>query len=196
MDLVSSLEKIPLDGDDLESMATCLGVDAKSLLYSDLKGKTLSSLFTHDNIYVLYDIRSDPSVVGHWVCLMKRGDDLYYYDPYGMSISQDLEVTNEPDYFSLFKGVDINVNPHRHQEFKEEVNTCGRHCVSRSMWGTNQEYNKLVTSISEVKNVDTYVSILTAFLDESDRSKLMLTPGGSSHFSGDTGGSVSSHFSF
>lgn len=210
MDIVAEIETIPLDGVDLESMSQSLGNSAtKSIMYDQLDDETLSSLFDGVNaVYILYEIinkdgKTDKSTVGHWVCLLKNGDKLCYYDPYGLSISQDLHITGEPDHFTrLFKGVKVGVNSVRHQKFRDELNTCGRHCVSRSLFWrlSNEDYDKRVIkpilSGRQVKDPDVFVTLLTAFLDKSDRVLSMFSAGGKGHFSGSssTGGS-SSHFS-
>lgn len=187
MNLITEIEGVPLDGSDLRTMANKLGNNAvKSLLYDNLAGLTLDDLFSDVNtVFVLYRIRNagGPNpVVGHWVALIKNDMGFQYYDPYGLSISQDLQITGEPDHFRrLFKGKSINVNKKRHQRFKNEVNTCGRHCVSRSTaWFlTNGEYDDLLQPIVQghmVSTLDVYVSILTMFLDDSDKAVLRMIP--------------------
>lgn len=190
MSLISRLEDIPLNGMDLENMSDSLGnIKSMSLLYSDLEGMDVSSLFKDvDNVYVLYNILNrdgqDPMgpmkpVIGHWVLLYKNSNGIGYFDPYGLSISQDLHVTGEPDYYKrLFSGK-VDVNKHRHQQFRDHVNTCGRHCVSRALFWfmTNDEYNQVIKPMimeGSVKNADVYVSILTAFLDASDKLLLKM----------------------
>lgn len=187
MNLITEIEGVPLDGSDLRSMATKLGNNAvKSLLYDNLAGVTLDELFSDVNtVFILYQIRNGMGpkpVVGHWVSLIKNDMGFQYYDPYGLTISQDLHITGEPDHFKrLFKGKTVNINDKRHQRFKNEVNTCGRHCVSRStMWFLNNgEYNDLLQPIVQahmVSTLDVYVSILTMFLDDSDKAVLQMIP--------------------
>ena len=198
MDLVSQLEQIPLDGDDLETMANSLGVSrVRSVLYSQLKGKSLDDIFSGvDAVFVLYEIkntdgRGSKPVIGHWIVLLNNDKGVSYYDPYGLSISQDLHLTGEPDYYQkLFNNIKVDVNDKRHQKFRDDVNTCGRHCVSRSIFWfmTNRQYDSLVVkpilSNKMVANLDAYVSILTAFLDKSDKVVLTLfKEKASSHFS-------------
>ena len=185
MDLITQLEDIPLDGIDLESMSDSLGnIRAMSLLYKDLRGHNLSSLFHDvDVVYVLYDILNRDGVtpkatVGHWICIIKNPKGLFYYDPYGLSISEDLHITGEPDYFGrVFKGIRVDANTFRHQKFRDHTNTCGRHCVSRALFWflSNKEYNDMVVPIlRHVSDLDVYVSILTAFLDHSDKGLLRI----------------------
>ena len=188
MNLITDIEKIPLDGIDLRSMANKLGNNSvRAILYDNLSGITLDELFAEVNtVFVLYQIKNrsekGKAVVGHWVSLIKNGQSLSYYDPYALSISQDLHITGEPDHFKrLFNGKRVDVNNHRHQRFQDEVNTCGRHCVSRSIfWAlSNAEYNNLIQPIVQgnlVSSPDVFVSILTMFLDDSDKVVLQMVP--------------------
>ncbi len=197
--LISQLENIPLDGDDLETMANSLGVSrVSSIMYSQLKGKSLEDLFSgSDAVFILYEIKNkdgrdqSKNTVGHWILLVNNDKGVSYYDPYGLSISQDLHITGEPDFYSqLFKNTKVDVNDKRHQKFRDDVNTCGRHCVGRSIFWfmTNKEYDSLVLkpiiSARMVSTLDVYVSILTAFLDKSDKVVLSFFKDKvSSHFS-------------
>ena len=191
MDIVSRLEEIPLSGNDLEHMSRAMGREARAVNYSDLRDESLESLFSgSDVVFVLYQIlnkdghspgQGGKPVVGHWICLLSTPTGIMYFDPYGLSISEDLHVTGEPDYFSsLLSGQKVDVNPFRHQAFRDEINTCGRHCVSRGLFPcTNKQYAEYIESIKkarDVKNADVYVSILTAFLDPEDRALLLLCP--------------------
>ena len=96
---------------------------------------------------------------GHWVCMIKKGDTIEYFDPYGgykpdgerkWIPKEKLEELGEaePTLSRMLKGYKVISNPHKYQ--KEEVgnNTCGRHCCCRLMFYhmSLPEYNKMITS--------------------------------------------------
>lgn len=199
MDVVARLEAIPLSGQDLVDMSNSMGNDmVMAIDFAELaplvRNKSglaaLNTLFSGRTraVFVLYQIlnkngQSDRSkvAVGHWVCLLKTKRGVSYYDPYGLSISQDIHITNEPNfYIRLFQGVRVDQNRTRHQKFRDQVNTCGRHCVSRALFWflSNNEYHQRVIRPllrdRVVSDPDAYVSILTAFLDKSDRVLLRI----------------------
>jgi hypothetical protein len=171
-DLISGLNSIPLSGNDLTMMSSKLGKPSHFIEYNELQGKTLESLDTP--LYILFDIISrtgKKEPIGHWAVLMK--DPLIYYDPYALSISQDLKITNEPPYLEqILAGHQVDVNKFRHQRFRDETNTCGRYVVVRSLFPlSNSEYDaKVMRGVKgHVDNLDTFVSLTTAFLSDSDK---------------------------
>ena len=83
---------------------------------------------------------------GHWVCLLKRRGTkvLEYFDPYGnygpdgeseWLTPQELEEFGQ-DTFHLSKLIKASpyklvVNKTKFQKDKRDINTCGRHCLTR-----------------------------------------------------------------
>ena len=149
----------------------------KSILYEELEGlRDIEDLFRDANsVYILLQIQGERmGSVGHWVALCKNEKGLSYYDPYALNVSQDIQLTGEPPWLEkLLQGKNVDVNRFRHQRFKDEVNTCGRHTVVRSLFWfmNNMDYNRLVVVPIRpfVNNVDTFSSLMTAFLGPSDR---------------------------
>lgn len=181
-DLVTRLEAIPLSGDDLVMMATKMGNQGASFfLYNDLRSiKSVDELMgAHNSVFILFDIVADGQIapVGHWNVVIRNDHGISVYDPYGLSLGQDLVLTGEPPYLTdiLGRGDPIDDSKFRHQLFKDELNTCGRHTVVRSIFWfmTNAQYNDLVivplTRDKVVRDPDAFVSLMTAFLDNSDR---------------------------
>lgn len=182
-DLVDDLTKIPLSGEDLIDIVSSLGKnrdEMKWTTYQDLhKFKSLAELFeTIDTMFIL--ITPPMENIGHWVCLGFNGEGIYYYDPYGLSIQEDIKITRSDDVLlQLLMGRDVDVNTFKHQKFGtnkgDEINTCGRHIATRSFFGylSNKDYNDRVIAPlinrKEVKNADTVVNLLTAFLSNSDK---------------------------
>lgn len=186
-DFIDQLELIPLDGNDLIVMSTKLGNSGcKFMNYNDLVNiSNIDGLFKDGNntMYILLQIESGGgSPIGHWVSIIDYGegfDPRYgHYDSYGFTIDQELAFTHsEPLLQQLLTGVRLEESRVKHQQFKDkrhDVNTCGRHTVTRSVFYylTNAEYNKLIIQPilkdQDVRNPDVMVSLLTGFLPPND----------------------------
>jgi hypothetical protein len=98
---------------------------------------------------------------GHWVCMMKRGDTIEYFDPYGgykpdserkWLSAEKLKALgqNEPTLSRMIKeaGYKVISNPYHFQREGVDINTCGRHCCSRLMMShlPLPAYKKMITS--------------------------------------------------
>ncbi len=187
--LINNIEAIPLSGEDLQSMAMKLGNQKTAWMpYSQLsKFSDVDSLFqlnrnTGDSkfntIFVLLEIlnQGPKATVGHWISLsFDHLLNIQYYDPYGLSIEQDIAVTGESNLLpNLLKGHDVNVNKHQHQSLRQNQNECGRHCVVKSIFhflDINDYHDRIILPLiisKQVSTPDVFVSLLTAFLDKSD----------------------------
>lgn len=184
MPLIQELETIPLSGLDLMQMSNKLGnPHTEWILYDHLSTmKTVEDLFRGgvNSNFILFTISTEqgPARIGHWITLIKRGSSYSYYDPYGLTISQDIILSGEPPHLErLLRGKTVEVNRERHQLMKAEVNTCGRHCVVRALLfrRTNAEYGKVLQQSKPfVMDNDVFVSLLTAFLSKSDQVRGLL----------------------
>ncbi len=183
IDLIQKLETIPLSGQDLIEICTKLGnPDVMWMLYDDLSEiRSLDELFQGgiNTVLLLLQIKHEDGIqsVGHWVALMdnKKSENVIYYDPYGLSINEDLQITNEPDLLSrLLSGKNVDINHFRHQNIKSEVNTCGRHTCLRSVFYflSNKDYNDDIImppiKNKEVRDADIMISLITGLLSKSD----------------------------
>lgn len=179
--LINNIESIPLSGKDLQDMAMKMGnLKTKWILYEDLaRFTTIEQLMGNLNtVFVLLQIigHSVKPQIGHWISLSIDDKGIVnYYDPYGLTIEQDLIITNNRDLFSkLLKSSTVNINRNRHQSIRENQNECGRHTVVRSIFHfmNNDQYHSLVVMplivSRQISNADVLVSLMTAFLDMSD----------------------------
>lgn len=197
-DFIDRLELIPLDGEDLVIMSSKLGnPNVKWILYDDLATvNNIEELFTSGNntMYILLSIEATTGQpIGHWVSIIKYGDradsldassrksvdyDYGHYDSYGFTIDQELAFTHaKPLLVDLLTGVRLEESRVKHQQFKDkqhDVNTCGRHTVTRSVFYylSNKEYDRLIIQPilkdNDVRNPDVMVSLLTGFLPPND----------------------------
>lgn len=178
--LVEKIEEMPLSGEDLIEIANDFDIkDVKWMLYDDLKNyKDARDLFKDVHvIYILMQIHSDDgNGVGHWVTLIYHEDrDIYYYfDPYGLSIAEDLRITHEENYIiNIMSQIPYQENLIQHQKFRDETATCGRWCVFRSIFRhlDNNEFDHLVVrpALRYVKDGDTLVGLVTGLINQTDR---------------------------
>ncbi len=115
----------------------------------DSQGRALMLYLTEDNN------------TGHWICMMKKGNEVEYFDPYGdygpdeeaewLPKSKLRELDQDvPRLSQLLKksGYKVKKNPYGFQEEKHNINTCGRHCVARLSLKNLplDQYKKVVTS--------------------------------------------------
>ena len=109
----------------------------------------------------------------NWVLFSKEEGNAKYswYGPYGLKPTQQLALTHEKrTILDLTKDVQLDVNHHRNQQFKDHVNTCGRHVVYRAMFPhmNNDEFFEKIMNrpIRDhfVSNGDVLVSLITGFL--------------------------------
>lgn len=193
--LILRLEEIPLDGEDLIMMSEKLGNPNVSFMgYNELENVVnIFDIFkgTVQSVFILLDIRNDRDMrsIGHWVLLGKNKRKLYYYDPYGLNLGKDLVLTGSEPYLTmLLSKRELDVNHFRHQMFRDEINTCGRHLVVRAFFNymTNDEYDKQVIRPLKtfVTDNDVFVTLMTGFLAKSDNvvakffQKKRVRPGG------------------
>ena len=110
---------------------------------------------------------------GHWVCMIKRPDEIEFFDPYGKAPDTELKWVGsakrrelnieQPTLTRLMKESDYKViyNGYDFQKDKADVNTCGRHCAVRLLYRdkTIDEYKKMVLSVG--LSPDEFVSGVT-----------------------------------
>lgn len=82
--------------------------------------------------------------VGHWVCVVRRGNEITYFNSYGTGIDTDFRFIprmmscilgqSTKEMTRLFndakaKGYEIVVNKTRFQKISDNIQTCGRHVL-------------------------------------------------------------------
>ena len=111
---------------------------------------------------------------GHWVCMIKKGRNVEYFDPYGgykpdgerKWLSKEKLIELEQDYPTLSKLLsdskyNVSYNPYKFQKDRNDIATCGRHCVSRLYFKnlTLDQYKKQIDDFGT--SPDEYVSAFT-----------------------------------
>jgi hypothetical protein len=147
----------PLSDGDINKL---LHPATKILVYPDLENvSSIEQIFDPmGRCMLLYPVSSEYS--GHWVCLIKKGEHIEFFDPYGKAPDTELKWVSmakrrdmnmeEPTLTRLLKesGYKVTYNSHDFQKDDQTVNTCGRHCVVRLMFKhlSLDEYRKLIKS--------------------------------------------------
>jgi hypothetical protein len=143
---INEEKEIPMDDADIRSFLP----DAKIIRYSDLKDyRSLEELLPNEVDYIII-LYLESSHKGHWVCVQRYDNTFEFFDPYSSPdgrIDEPLlwvpygvrmklgvavpfmtrlfnSILNDNKYKAIY-------NPIKYQEEKEDVNSCGRHCVFR-----------------------------------------------------------------
>lgn len=137
--LIGKVEAIPLSNDDI--VEACSN-KTKVIRYKELiEYKNIDELLhPYNNVVILYE--TTPSY-GHWICLLKYGNTIEFFDPLGMDIDYILDIINPK--FKLLSGqsypilsnllcnskYNILTNDVQLQKNQKDVSTCGRHVIMR-----------------------------------------------------------------
>jgi len=151
------VKEYPLSDGDIRRV---LGNEIKIFTYPQLKSlRSADQLFDSKGRCIILYLTEGPNV-GHWCCLMKRGDTIDFFDPYGDSPEEvkdgiprsrleSLDM-DSPYLTRLLRGSGRKVfyNRHQYQKQRGDINTCGRHCVTRLLYAplTEDKYYKVVQS--------------------------------------------------
>lgn len=171
MEEIDYLKTIPLSTLDVLNL---LDNKVNVVIYKDLKKfKSIDQLLEPYNCcIILYE--SKPKF-GHWCSIIKYGNNIEYFNPYGGDIDNSLDnidnnfkKNSNQDYPYLSKlFVDSNYNLHfnefKFQKRNNNVNTCGRHCVVRCYFKNYDiyEYKDILDELKGNMDYDDIVVILT-----------------------------------
>ncbi len=171
-DIVKDAEDIYLSGEDVLELTDHR---CRILKYSDLM--FISSideiLDKEGSVIILYQKKEN---LGHFCLLTNRYKEgsLYFFDPYAYDLDKEIKFAEfqvrhmsgriVPHLTHLIENsnYDLIVNKIQYQRFKEHVNTCGRHCVTRLNYIhlSDAEYNTFINKNSHY-DADFWVSVMT-----------------------------------
>lgn len=142
------------------------------------KIKDINKVFINNKCLIIYHNIDEfgNNKIGHWCCMKKINDNrIDFLDPYGDFIDSQQAIIKPQNgkFFSirkmLYKWVFQNKNNVVHyndkqiQEFKKNVNTCGRYCALFMKYDVNVE--DFIDVLSHYKNagynIDQLVTLLT-----------------------------------
>jgi hypothetical protein len=144
MDEVQKRISEPMSNEDLEKYLAIKPNDV--MKYSELsKYKTIEDLLPKDKDFQIILIE-DTYNSGHWVCVMRYGKTIEYFNSYkdkpdadwkfiprmmrlilGQGSNEMTRLLND----AKSRGWNIAVNDHKFQKLSPKIQTCGRHCVMR-----------------------------------------------------------------
>lgn len=154
-----------------------LGV--KVIRYIDLKNyNSIDQILSPYGLIILYPSMDRNGInhdLGHWVCLYKKNNTIYYFDPYGTKIDQNLidfgtlNSFRQGERFMLSQllldspyNVDFN-NYQLQNGYKKgskEIDSCGYWCVARlrMMHLNNDQFFELFSRKNNPgKNMDQFI---------------------------------------
>ena len=171
------LEAIPLSCEQLLKMSKQVYFNGKQprlkcLLYDDIPPNTNIDIFMADldAIIILYQIKSKTgNSIGHFITIIKHHAGRYsHFDSYGINVDEELHIThaNKTIIKTLLAGVEYDTNKKKVQEYRSDVNTCGLHCLSRSLFFqmNNSEYINYIKSLAKKIKPDDIVTLMFRFL--------------------------------
>jgi hypothetical protein len=168
-----ALERVkayPLSDGDIRRV---LGDDIKVFTYPQLKRlRSADDLFDSKGRCIILFL-TESETAGHWCCLLNKKKGIEFFDPYGddpdgvkdeipKSKRDELDM-NQPYLMRLLaqSGRPVTYNSYPFQREKQDVNTCGRHCVARLLYAP-YSLDKYGAIIKKSKmNPDDFVSGLT-----------------------------------
>lgn len=171
MDLVV-LSKETLGFEDLKDMlGPNISKTCRFLVYDHIKGyKSMKELFKqgYHAAIILLEPKDSHTGVGHFILLLDYPDHIEHFDSYGLSVDQELKLTQEP-HLTQFLNDDEKAlvqSNKRFQKFGGHINTCGRWCVARLLLRHLQlnQFTHFVESANTANHFDSFVTTLTCLL--------------------------------
>jgi hypothetical protein len=176
---LDKIKEYPLSNFDINDI---LEPDTKIFTYPQVKDtRNIDELLDSKGRALMLFLTESPTT-GHWIGVLRRGDTIELYDPYGKSIHEQEKHlgsgSNEikqwgqdsEDFTDLVKrsGYRLKWNNRQRQPLSKDTNTCGRHAVLRLLFYKKslEEYNKLLDTIKKEYGIsaDDLVSYMTAEL--------------------------------
>lgn len=156
--------------------------NSKILKYEELyKYKNIKDILTKDKDYCII-LFMQTGYMGHWICIVRNGDNFYYFDSYGNPIDEFFKWNDEsmnktlnqpyPYIKDLLNGTNAYYNGVKYQEIDKniEISTCGRHCIFFILNCLNYnkdllKYYKFMNAISKKYKIP-YDLIVSQYIDK------------------------------
>lgn len=160
--MLGRAEKVALSDTDIQRM---IKAPIKIFEYDNLPSMTLEQVMETGIAVILLQIKGGHTPIGHWIALLKYDDHIEHFDPYGLTLDQELALTHEEPYLSqMLQGVTVKNANVQLQNFKEDVNTCGRHVAVRCNYKkmSYEDYVRFLRSLDG--DPDEAVTLMTMLL--------------------------------
>lgn len=139
-------------------------IKTRIIRYKDLKKvKSIDNLLVNNSCVIF--IENNISEIGHWVCIVKRGNIISYFDSYGRIPDHEIYDDSNPIHYLsdlLYNcKYDLEYNEYCYQ--RQRTATCGRHVIVRIIMKdkTLEEYHELM---KVMKNDDYFVTLITSII--------------------------------
>jgi len=179
-DEVKQVEEDPLDDLELKKL---LG-NPRILKYDELsKYRDLNDLLPKKRDYVILLYLDAPNK-GHWTCLIRNNNDVYFFCSYGSKVDEPLSwvpitirmklrvcVPFLTRMFNNNTSLNTYYSPVKYQKERDDVNTCGRYCVLLiKKFQEEPDYNldkfyEYLTSMKNKFNLS-YDEVVSTLIDE------------------------------
>jgi len=168
----TELKKMVSEDDFIRNFG--LDVKDKIMKYSELENfNTIDDLIPDKDDFRILLLESEPRV-GHWCCLIRKGDTVEFFDSYGKTHKGELKyipkiinkMLNQPDDY-LTRIMKSSKNPIfstlKLQNDNPNVCTCGRHVIARILCSKAgydlEDYGKLIKKESERREMPSDILI-------------------------------------
>jgi len=166
-EVVEELKEYPLSDGDIQRL---LPVDTNIFTYPHLENVShIDEVFDpHGRAIMLFLTENDKT--GHWIALIRRGNTIEIFDPYGNAPSQwkkklggSMEDNrrwrqDRPLLEKKIKEAGYNMiwNKEQHQPVSRDINTCGRWAGMRLLFAdyTLPEFNNIIEKIHRETGID------------------------------------------
>jgi hypothetical protein len=128
---------VPLSDDDIKKALPGINI----VSYPDLANLSEIPFDADGRLILLY--LTESAHRGHWVCLFKRGNAIFFHDSYGVypdaqlrwlsKARQKFVHESKPHLTRLLKqsGAKVYYSPYRLQSTDRDIATCGKHAIAR-----------------------------------------------------------------
>lgn len=179
--LVRNSEKIPLNYNDIKNV---IKLPNKYMNYDEVKNyENLEELFGKYNIIIMF-LPNKTESIGHWICLLKYKQYIEYFDPYGLTINQEMNILgldNSLKKLYQLSKKKVVFNNFQYQKLRKNINDCARHCAVRCCFYTLNviQYHKLIISANmDSDDLITLLTLLSMPKHKSIRDLLNMTNSG------------------
>lgn len=157
-------EKIPLNDEQIKQY---LHGQVRIVKYGDMTSIE-EMLQPYGRYVMLYQFPGQK--VGHWVVGFLQDGMLHLFDPYGLQPDEPMEKMGHPEvktytnliHQSPYYPDRLAISKYQYQQFKDGIDTCGRHCISRLLFANlnPENYHDLMTS-KLLQNPDERATLIT-----------------------------------
>lgn len=172
--LLDKLRGYALGDDDIEKI---LGKDIFIFTYPYLDDvDSIDKVFDSQGRSIMLFLTENEST-GHWIAMIKRGDTIEYFDPYGGAPDTDMKWLSyrtrqkldevEPKLTEMLRnsGYKVEYNLYPFQASKDHINTCGRWSAMRLYFkdlSLKQFYDMIKKECKKRKlSQDEFISLLS-----------------------------------